>query len=146
MFRILEIFWFLAQKRQKWGGKTELENITIWYAFYKKTATYRDFVEFQGIFLKKSSVSPKNTLILNVLKILLFQSHSTASVPNFGGEKYNEQKRDWTSWTQTANITYKKKTFSLMGKFRSLNIKYFAKYSFSFAINRVSQNDKYDHY
>ena len=49
---------------------TFLRNNSIWYAFYSKFATLRDFEKLEVLFSKNHQFFPKKTQILNVLRIL----------------------------------------------------------------------------
>ena len=68
---------------------TFLGNNTIWYAFYSKFATSRVFFRKTHLFLQKR---PK---FWTFWEILLFQSHSTANLLQFGQKIISR----WQVWT-----------------------------------------------
>ena len=86
-------------------------NITIWYAFCIKFATFRDFEKFL-VFWKNPSILSKKTQISNVLRNL------TISVAFYSQFATIWSKNDFTfssvnkladvAWTQLANIGWKK--------------------------------------
>ena len=60
----------------------------IWYAFYNKFSTNTDFKKNHVFSLEKSLVSFKKKFPM-FWEMLLFQSHSTANLLQFGDKKFS---------------------------------------------------------
>ena len=113
VFPTLKIFWKNLTISVE---KAFLRNSTIWYAFYKKCATFSEFEENQGFFWKKKRLffffqkQPKFRLFW---EIILSQSHFTAIFLHFDGKKSPSEM--WTilpmfafnAWTQSTDIGIK---------------------------------------
>ena len=84
-FPTFKVFWFSPKNFKSRAEKTFLRNNTIWYAFYSKFGTLIDFEKKSCFFLKKPiSFSVENPKFWTFWEFLLFQSHSTANLLQFG--------------------------------------------------------------
>ena len=73
---------FLFKKLHNSGGKGILPNI-IWYAIYSKFATFDDVEKIQS-YPQKNIYFFKKPSLVQIWKLLQFQSHFTASFVYFG--------------------------------------------------------------
>ena len=75
---------------------TVLRTNTIWYAFYSKFATFRDFEQIQVFFFEKIIYFfQKRAKFWRFWGMLLFQSHSAANLLQFG-QKIISRSVTWT--------------------------------------------------
>ena len=114
---------------------TFLRNITVWYAFYSKFATFRDFEKNSSFSGKTHLFFQKRPKFRMFWEILLFQSHSTANLLQFG-EKIFSHSVAWTNLTM-----WRERNWQTLGKKTSEMAHLRGRFCFLFLKNMAQNNN-----